>query len=91
MSKVVTRNKFVFDMKECAFSLFTGAVYPYYTGTVSPLHHDPKHNLLAQVVGSKYIRLYAPEDTASVYPIDSGSIMNNSSQIEDVFNPNLER
>ena len=37
-------------------------------GTVSPLHTDPHANILAQVVGSKYVRLYAPDQTARVFP-----------------------
>lgn len=36
-------------------------------GTVSPMHTDPYHNLLAQVVGRKYIRLYAPKETFKLY------------------------
>lgn len=50
-------------------------------GTVSPLHHDPFHNLLVQVAGSKYIRLYDPHQ--SVYPREG--IMNNTSQVKHLF------
>ena len=55
------------------------------SGTVSPLHRDEKRNLLAQVVGAKYIRLYHPQMTYGLYPHTS-HLLSTTSQV-DVENP----
>lgn len=41
------------------------------TRTVTPLHHDPYSNILTQIHGTKYIRIYSPVYTALLYPRSS--------------------
>eukprot|EP00262_Sarcandra_glabra_P008012 TRINITY_DN21182_c0_g1_i1.p1 TRINITY_DN21182_c0_g1~~TRINITY_DN21182_c0_g1_i1.p1 ORF type:complete len:421 (+),score=36.48 TRINITY_DN21182_c0_g1_i1:176-1438(+) len=50
-------------------------------GTVTPLHHDPHHNLFAQVVGRKYVRLYHASISEDLYPYTE-SMLSNSSQVD---------
>ncbi|XP_067003136.1 bifunctional peptidase and arginyl-hydroxylase JMJD5 [Anabrus simplex] len=45
-------------------------------GTVSPLHYDPKSNLLCQVVGSKRVLLFAPQESCYLYPHEQDPITN---------------
>jgi hypothetical protein len=52
--------------------------------TISPLHTDRFDNVLCQVVGSKYIRLYHPKETQNLYPHGQG-LLYNTSRIRDVF------
>lgn len=50
-------------------------------GTVTPLHRDPFHNLFAQIVGFKHVRLYKGEES-SFYPYPQSSKMENTSQVD---------
>ncbi|KAK9507122.1 hypothetical protein O3M35_008930 [Rhynocoris fuscipes] len=50
-------------------------------GTITPLHYDPKHNLLSQVVGRKKILLYSPEDSLNLYPHDS-KMLHNTARVD---------
>lgn len=58
-------------------------------GTVSPMHHDPKHNLLCQIFGHKKIILAAPDDSKNLYPHEN-NLLGNTSQI-DAENLNIEK
>lgn len=58
-------------------------------GTVSPLHYDPKNNLLTQIFGTKQVILFSPLDTANVYPFED-VLLQNTSQINPL-DVNIEK
>ncbi|KAI8621182.1 hypothetical protein BC830DRAFT_1095625 [Chytriomyces sp. MP71] len=52
--------------------------------TVSPIHNDPYHNTLAQIVGSKYVRIYETSVTDRLYPTKSRLGHNSQVDLDDV-------
>lgn len=51
-------------------------------GTVSPLHFDDKDNILTQVLGSKYVRLYSKDIPSEMIRPRADYLMRNTSQID---------
>ena len=50
-------------------------------GTVSPAHTDKKHNVLCQVSGYKYVAVFYPDMTDSLYP-DASPMFSNTSMVD---------
>eukprot|EP00008_Paramoeba_atlantica_P003066 CAMPEP_0201489020 /NCGR_PEP_ID=MMETSP0151_2-20130828/20975_1 /ASSEMBLY_ACC=CAM_ASM_000257 /TAXON_ID=200890 /ORGANISM="Paramoeba atlantica, Strain 621/1 / CCAP 1560/9" /LENGTH=407 /DNA_ID=CAMNT_0047874483 /DNA_START=198 /DNA_END=1421 /DNA_ORIENTATION=- len=50
------------------------------SGTITPLHYDSYNNFFVQVQGTKYVRLYSPEETPKLYVIESAAAEKDSKQ-----------
>nr|CDS30013.1 lysine specific demethylase 8 [Hymenolepis microstoma]CUU99928.1 lysine specific demethylase 8 [Hymenolepis microstoma] len=61
--------------------------------TISPLHHDSdRSNVLCQLVGKKYVKLYTADQTEFIYPHMENSMLKNTSQIDVAsFHPDFSR
>ncbi|CAK9304081.1 unnamed protein product [Gordionus sp. m RMFG-2023] len=60
-------------------------------GTVSPLHFDPKPNLLCQVFGVKYVRLYHPSTSEKLYHFSKKDLLSDNTSPVDVENPDIDK
>lgn len=67
------------DLTEVKKNIWLGPAW-----TTSPLHTDPHHNVLTQVFGYKYVRLYSPLQTENLYPRSTeGQVdMSNTSRVD---------
>ncbi len=57
-------------------------------GCITPLHHDRADNFLVQILGTKRVTLFSPEETARLYPDEGGA--RHVSRV-NVFDPDLGR
>ena len=76
------------------YCVSTGTLHSLHTwigpsGTITPIHTDPHHNILVQVVGFKYVRLYEPSCSEALYPETTG-LATNTSTIDDIENVDNE-
>lgn len=61
--------------------------------TISPLHHDSdRSNVLCQLIGKKYVKLYAADQTEFIYPHLENFMLSNTSQIDVAsLHPDLDK
>ncbi|KAM7542032.1 hypothetical protein Aperf_G00000019581 [Anoplocephala perfoliata] len=62
------------------------------SNTVSPLHHDSdRSNVLCQLIGKKYVKLYTADQTEFIYPYTENMLCNTSEIDVASLQPDLEK